>query len=461
MSSNADQVTANTIVETFKQRTQGSEEWDARAKKSLPGGDTRASSYYTPYPAYMARGEGCYLYDLDENRYIDFLNNYTSLIHGHAHPATVSAIQEQAARGTVLGSAAEVTVEHAEMLCSRVPSLESVRYCNSGTEATHLAMRAARAFTGKDIIVKMDGGYHGSHDYVQVNVKPDTAEEGLPRRRLTTRGVPAAVMEGMQVVPFNDLDALEDLLRAHSGEVAAIILEPVLGSGGGVEPQPGYLRGVRQLADTYDVLLIFDEILTFRLDVGGIQSAVGVTPDLTSVAKFIGGGLPLGAFGGRQEIMAPFDPTHPQTIPHNGTFNGNNVTMAAGLATLKDYGAGEVKQINELGQRLKDGFNRAFQAAGVKARAAGLGSIIPIHWSEGEIRTARDAVAAQEAARTLPKLLHMEMMNRGIFSAPRGQFTISTPMTAREIDTAVDVLAQSLEMVKPYMVEHTPHLLQG
>ena len=461
MSSNADQVTANTIVQTFKQRTQGSQEWDARAKKSLPGGDTRASSYYTPYPAYMVRGEGCYLYDLDENRYIDFLNNYTSLIHGHAHPATVSAIQEQAARGTVLGSAAEVTVEHAEMLCSRVPSLESVRYCNSGTEATHLAMRAARAFTGKDVIVKMDGGYHGSHDYVQVNVKPDTAEEGLPRRRLTTRGVPAAVMQGMQVVPFNDLGALEDLLRAHSGEIAAIILEPVLGSGGGVEPQPGYLRGVRQLADTYDVLLIFDEILTFRLDVGGIQSAVGVTPDLTSVAKFIGGGLPLGAFGGRQEIMAPFDPTHPQTIPHNGTFNGNNVAMAAGLATMKAYGAGEVAQINELGQRLKDGFNRTFQAAGVKARAAGLGSIIPIHWSEGEIRTARDAVAAQEAARTLPKLLHMEMMNRGIFSAPRGQFTISTPMTAREIDTAVDVLAQSLEMVKPYMVEHTPHLLQG
>ncbi len=460
MSSNADQDAANTIIETFKQRTQGSGEWDARAKNSLPGGDTRASSYYTPYPAYMVRGEGCYLYDLDENRYIDFLNNYTSLIHGHAHPPTVSAIQEQAARGTVLGSAAEVTVEHAEMLCSRVPSLESVRYCNSGTEATHLAMRAARAFTGKDIIVKMDGGYHGSHDYVQVNVKPDTAEEGLPRRRLTTRGVPAAVMEGMQVVPFNDLDALEELLRAHSGEVAAIILEPVLGSGGGVEPQPGYLRGVRQLADMYDVLLIFDEILTFRLDVGGIQSAVGVIPDLTSVAKFIGGGLPLGAFGGRQEIMAPFDPTHPQTIPHNGTFNGNNVTMAAGLATMQAYGAGEVAQINELGQRLKDGFNRAFQAAGVKARAAGLGSIIPIHWSEGEIRTARDAVAAQEAARTLPKLLHMEMMNRGIFSAPRGQFTISTPMTAREIDTAVKVMAQSLKVVKPYMVEHTPHLLR-
>jgi glutamate-1-semialdehyde 2,1-aminomutase len=457
--SDANQDAAQSITETFIQRTRGSGELDTRAKKSMPGGDTRASSYYTPYPAYMAHGEGCKLYDFDENEYIDFLNNYTSLIHGHAHPPTVSAIQEQAARGTVLGSAAEVTVEHAEMLCSRVPSLESVRYCNSGTEATHLAMRAARAFTGKDVIVKMDGGYHGSHDYVQVNVKPDTAEDGLPRRRLTTRGVPAAVMEGMRVVPFNDLDALEDLLRAHSGEIAAIILEPVLGSGGGVEPEPGYLQGVRQLADTYDVLLIFDEILTFRLHVGGIQSAVGVTPDLTSVAKFIGGGLPLGAFGGRQDIMAPFDPTHPQTIPHNGTFNANNITMAAGVATMKEYGAEEVAGINALGQRLKDGFNRAFQAAGVRARAAGLGSIIPIHWSEGEIRTARDAVTAQEAARTLPNLLHMEMMNRGIFSAPRGQFTISTPMTAREVDTAVAVMAQSLKVVKPYMVEHTPHLL--
>lgn len=460
MSSNVDENAASTVIETFMQRTHASGEWDARAKKSMPGGDTRAASYYIPYPAYMARGEGCYLYDLDENRYIDFLNNYTSLIHGHAHPATVSAIQEQAARGTVLGSAAEVTVEHAEMLCSRVSSLESVRYCNSGTEATHLAMRAARAFTGKDTIVKMDGGYHGSHDYVQVNVQSDAAEDGLPRPRITTRGVPAAVLEGMRVAPFNDLDALENLLRVHSDGIAAIILEPVLGSGGGVEPEQGYLQGVRQLADTYDVLLIFDEILTFRLDVGGVQASVGVTPDLTSVAKFIGGGLPLGAFGGRQDIMAPFAPTHPQTIPHNGTFNGNNITMAAGMATMKAYGAEEVVRINDLGQRLKDGFNRAFQAAGMRARAAGLGSIIRIHWGEGEIRTAREAKAAQDAARDLPKLLHLELMNRGIFSAPRCQFAISTPMTEREIDAAAAVMAQSLDVVRPYMIEHTPHLLR-
>ena len=459
MSSNANQDAARLIIKTFEHRTRGSGELDKRAKESMPGGDTRASSYYSPYPAYMAHGEGCHLYDHDENEYIDFLNNYTSLIHGHAHPPTVSAIQEQAARGTVLGSAAEVTVEHAELLCDRVPSFESVRYCNSGTEATHLAMRAARAFTGRDIIIKMDGGYHGSHDYVQVNVQPDTNEEGLPRRRLTTRGVPAAVLEGMLVAPFNDLDALRDLLHAHSDDIAGIILEPAIGAGGGVEPEPGYLEGVRQLADSYGVLLIFDEIMTFRQDVGGFQSALGVTPDLTSVAKFIGGGLPLAVFGGRQEIMAPFAPSHPQTIPHNGTFNANNITMAAGLATMKEFGAEQVARINQLGQRLRKGLNAAFQESGIRIRAVGTGSIIRIHWSDGKIRTARDAVAAQEKALDFPKLLHLEMMNRGIFSAPRCQYAISTPMTEKEIDTAVAVMGQSISVVKSYVEERTPHLI--
>ncbi|MDE0080331.1 MAG: aspartate aminotransferase family protein [Caldilineaceae bacterium] len=452
---------AKLITETFRQRTHGSGEWDTRAKESMPGGDTRAASYYTPYPAYMTRGEGCFLYDYDENQYIDFLNNYTSLIHGHAHPATVGAIQEQAARGTVLGSAAEVTVEHAEMLCSRVPSFDSVRYCNSGTEATLLAMRAARAFTGRDIIIKMDGGYHGSHDYVQLNMQPETTEEGLPRPKLSSRGVPKATLAGMLVAPFNDLDAIRDVLRARGGEIAGIILEPALGAGGGVEPEPGYLQGVRQLADEFDVLLIFDEIMTFRQDVGGFQATIGVTPDLTSIAKFIGGGLPLAAFGGRKEIMAPFDPTHPMTIPHNGTFNGNNITMAAGLATMKEYEADQVARVNELGQRLRKGLNAAFQAAGVGIRAVGSGSIIRIHWSNGKIRDARDAVAAQEKAQELPGLLHLEMMNRGIFSAPRCQYAISTPMSEKEVDIAVDVMGQSLEVVKPYVQEKTPHLTLG
>ncbi len=209
------------------------------------------------------------------------------------------------------------------------------------------------------------------------------------------------------------------------------------------------------------ILLIFDEILTFRTDVGGVQAAIGVTPDLTSIAKFIGGGLPLGAFGGREEVMAPFDPTHAQTIPHNGTFNGNNITMAAGIATMKEYGADEVARINRLGQRLKEGFNRAFETEGVNLRAVGEGSIIRVHWSEKRIRNAREGALAQAAAQELPRLLHMELMNRDIFSAPRCQFAISTPMTKREVDTAIEAMACALEVVMPYIAEETPHLLRA
>lgn len=461
MSSKIAQDLIDTIIDSFKQRTKGSSEWAVRANRVLPGGDTRSSTFYIPYPAYMERGEGCTIYDYDENRYIDLLNNYTSLIHGHAHPDTVSAVREQVARGSVLGSTARITVEHAEMLCGRVPSLELVRYCNSGTEATLLATRAARAFTGKDLIVKMDGGYNGSHDYVQVNVQPDLEASGRPQRKVTSRGVPAMVLDGVRVVPFNDLDALEDVLGAYSEEIAAIILEPVLGAGGGVQPEPGYLQGVKQVADKHGVLLIFDEILTSRLDVGGLQAVYGVIPDLTTMGKYIAGGLPIGAFGGRKDIMDPFDPKHPQTIPHSGTFNGNNITMAAGLATMADYGSGEVARINNLGQRLKNGFNQAFQSSGVKARASGMGSIIAIHWTDEDVKTSRDAVIARGEAGMLPRLLHMALMNRGVFCAPRCQFTVSTPMSQLEIDQVVDVFGEALNLLDPYISEEIPHMLSG
>jgi len=450
---------ARSIVDRFTQRTQGSRGADDRAKQVLPGGDTRSATYYPPYPAYMERGDGCRVYDYDENEYIDFLNNYTSLIHGHGHPGTVSAVREQVARGTVLGSASHVTLRHAEMLCDRIPSLDAVRYCNSGTEATLMAIRAARAFSEKDVIVKMDGGYHGAHDSVQVNIQPDLESMGLPQPRRASRGVPASVLADVLVVPFNDLVALEHVLQEHAREIAAIILEPVLGSGGGVDPQPGFLQGARALADRFGVLLIFDEVLTFRLDVGGAQSIYGVTPDLTALGKIIGGGLPVGAFGGRQDIMASFDPMHPKTISHSGTFNGNNLTMAAGLATMADYDAGEVARINELGQRLKQGINEAFQSAGVVAHASGMGSLVNIHWQKNEVKTSREAVAAKMAAKAVPRLVHLELMNQGIFCASRLQFAISTPMTEREVDQAAQAFQAALSAVRPYMAEQTPHLV--
>jgi glutamate-1-semialdehyde 2,1-aminomutase len=451
---------AQDILERYRKRTKKSQAHDDSAKKYLPGGDTRTSTYYSPYPAYMEKGKGCYLFDCDGNQYIDFLNNYTSLIHGHADPDILKAAQAQLEMGTVLGSPSVVQYKHAEILCKRIPSVDMVRYCNSGTEATLFVIRAARAFTQKDIIIKMDGGYHGSHDCAEVNVRPDVEAKGLPRPHLEGKGVPAGVLNDVLVTIFNDLESTETLLKKYGERVAGIILEPMLGALGMIPPRPNFLKGIRELADKYRVLLIFDEVMTFRLSLGGLQARSGVKPDLTSLAKIIGGGFPVGAFGGRKEIMERFDPAHPETLMHSGTFNGNNITMAAGIAALEKYDQAAVDKVNRLGDRLREGFNRGFKKAGLKGQATGIGSLVQVHWRDGEIVTAKDSAKGRGAAGELLNLFHFEMLNRGIFFAPRGMFSISTPMIENEVDKAIGEFESTLGMLKPYLAEVRPSLIQ-
>jgi glutamate-1-semialdehyde 2,1-aminomutase len=452
---------AQEIIARYESRLSRSHAMDATAKHVLPGGDTRSTTYILPYPAYMERGEGCYLYDVDGNRYIDFLNNYTSLIHGHCHPAVIAAAEAQMRCGTVFGAPAAAQYELAEIICDRVPGIERVRFNNSGTEATMMAMRAARAYTGKDLIIKMDGGYHGHHDFAGVNVKPDFAATDMPSASITWDGIPACVLDGMRVVPFNDLTAAERVLQANQGQVAAIIVEPMMGAGGAIGPLPGYLEGLRSLADKHGVLLIFDEIITFRVDLGGYQRICGVIPDLTCLGKIIGGGFPVGAFGGKQEIMARFDPAHPQTMYHGGTFCGHAVTMAAGVANLKLYGEPEIARINALGERLAAGVNRAFAGAGLRGRASGYGSLVQVHWTDQVATNSKQALLAMGRARDLPRLLHLELMNRGVFCATRGLFSVSTPMTEAEIDRAAEAVAGTLQLLKPHAAEVAPHLVVG
>ena len=448
-----------TIIDRYLSRTKRSKANDAKAKGYLPGGDTRSSTYFFPYPSYMEKGEGFCLYDCDGNRYIDFLNNYTSLIHGHAYPPVIRAAGAQLGKGTVYGSATAIQFELAEILCERLPSMDALRFTNSGTEATMMAMRAARAFTDKDVILKMDGGFHGTHDFVEVNIRPDPEPQDLPSAHLEGSGIPACVLNGMMVAPFNDLDAVERILKEHQDKIAAIIVEPMPHAGGMIPPKGGYLKGMRELTDKYGALLIFDEIVTFRLSLGGLQMLEDVEPDLTSLGKIIGGGFPVGAFGGRKEYMKRFDPAHPQTIGHSGTFNGNNVTMAAGVATLQNFDQTTIDRINKLGERLRRGFNQAFEAAGIKGQATGMGSLLQVHWRDGEIVSPRDAFLGMKSAAELPKLLHLELMNRGVFSAPRGAYNISTPMTEKEVDQALEAFGATLEILKPYATEETPHLI--
>lgn len=449
------------ITERYIRRTQRSRRQDQEAQHYLPGGDSRIATYYAPYPAYMVRGEGCYLYDTDGNRYIDFLNNYTSLVHGHAHPAIVEAAADQMTRGTVFGAAAERQVELAKLLCQRVESVDLIRFTNSGTEATLMAMRAARAFTGRDIIVKMDGGYHGSHDFVEVNVWPDVNASGPPQPRVEGRGIPAAVLNAVMVAPFNDLEAMEQILRQHAEKIAAIIVEPIPNAAGMVPPEAGYLPGLRHLASKYGVLLIFDEIVTFRLHTGGMQAIEGAAPDLTALGKIIGGGFPVGAFGGRRDIMEHFNPRHPQFVLHSGTFNGNNMTMVAGLTAMEHLNQAAIDRINRLGDRLREGITQAYRRVGIRGQAIGCGSLLQLHWTDRPIRSPKDAAKGAREAGKLRDLLHLELLNRGIYAGPRGVMCTSTAMTENEIEQAVTVFEEALTVLKPYAAEAAPHVIVG
>ena len=374
----------------------------------------------------------------------------TSLVHGHAHPQVVAAICEQAAKGTAHAAPTELQSLHAEKICSRIPSMESLRFCNSGTEATMFAIRAARAFTKKNIIIKMDGGYHGSHDYVEVNLMPDLAAVDLPTAKVEP-GVPPAILNDVRIAPFNDLSAMERILDAERGKVAAIAVEPVLTSGGGIRSEKGYLAGLRELADAHDVLLIFDEVITFRFSVGGMQLIEKVRPDLTALGKIIGGGLPVGAFGGRADIMQMFDPTQPDAVTHSGTFSGNALTMAAGMATLDLLGQDEIDRINGLGDRLRENLKKAMEQVGVKGQVCGSGSAAFALFFEEPFRNAKEAVQAVIPTLELAQDFHLALLNQGVYSIAKGMliFVISTPMDESTVDLITERFKTALEQIKP------------
>ena len=396
---------------------------------------------------------------MDGHRYLDFQNNYTSLVHGHAHPAITAAIQQQATHSVVYGAPAEGQFQLADLISQRLPGVDQLRFTNSGTEASMMAMRAARAFTGKQIILKMDGGYHGSHDMTEVNITPDLSDSRLPIPRVEADGVPEAVLQSVAVARFNDLQSVEDILKANSGQIAAIITEPLMNSAGMITANEGFLRGLRELADRYGVLLIFDEVVTMRLHEGGYQGKIGVLPDLTALGKVIGGGLAIGAFGGRTEIMSLYDPARPNGFHHSGTFNGNPLTMAAGIAALKALTPQAIAHINELGASLREGIDEAFAETGIHGYATGEGSLAYVHWTEGSITSPADVARWKQKAAELPRLLHMELLNLGIFSANRGMFNISTPMTDNEIAQTLETFRAVLHTLKPYVADEASHLM--
>jgi glutamate-1-semialdehyde 2,1-aminomutase len=353
----------------------------AAARELMPGGvnsPVRAFKAVGGEPIVMAAGKGAHIWDVDGNEYIDYVGSWGPLILGHAHPSIVQILQKAAERGTSFGATTELEVELARLVCDAVPSIERVRFVNSGTEATMSALRLARAFTGRDKIVKFEGCYHGHSDGLLAKAGSGVATLGLP----DSAGVPASFTAETLLAPFNDRDAVERLFAARGAEIAALIVEPVPANMGLVPPQPGFLQLLRDITSAHGALLIFDEVITgFRLAYGGAQLYYGVVPDLTCLGKVIGGGLPVGAYGGRADIMAMIAPSGP--VYQAGTLSGNPMAMAAGIVTLRVLAnEGVYRSLDAMGERLAAGLRSAAEeASATGVTVAQLGSMMTIFFA--------------------------------------------------------------------------------
>jgi glutamate-1-semialdehyde 2,1-aminomutase len=424
----------------YRSTTPGSKALHEKATRVMPGGTTRTTTYFDPYPLYIERGEGCRIWDVDGVERIDMLGNYTAMILGHAHPKVVEAIHRQASLGTGFAAANPIEVQLAELLCERVPSLDAVRFCNSGTEATMFAMRLARAFTGRPKTARIEGGYHGTHDYAEVSTHPMVSEAGAadrPIARPDSIGTPPWVLAQTVVLPFNNPDAAERILRAEGGQLAALILEPIIGAGGVIPATAEFLERLRRVTVELGILLIFDEVISLRVAPGGAQQLYGVTPDLTTMGKIIGGGLPVAAFGGRADLMQLLDPRRQPNLAHGGTYNGNPLGMAAGLATMRELTPDVYRELNLKGARVKDQLAEVFASHDVPVQVNGVGSLFAIHFTDKPVTDYRGQAAAN--ANTTHEFF-LALVNHGVLMAPRAMGALSTPMAETDIEQFIDAV---------------------
>ncbi|MEM7080527.1 MAG: aspartate aminotransferase family protein [Pseudomonadota bacterium] len=450
------------LVARYRVFSPTSERLAHRAQEVFPGGDTRSSAHYHPYPLVIESAQGPRMVDVDGNEVLDFMNNFTSLIHGHAHADVVTSVQAQVAKGSAYAAPNDDQIALAELIASRIPGIEQLRFTSSGTEGTLMAIRCARAATGRDKIMKMEGGYHGSYELAEVSLVPLPQTRGkvaAPTATPVDDSFPASVLDDTIICPYNAPQQALDLIAQHGADIAAIIVEPMLGSMGMVPATPEFLQALRDGADQHGIVLIFDEVITLRLGLGGAQQQLGVTPDLTCMGKIIGGGLPVGGIGGKRELMQLFNPTQKRPVMHASTFSGNALTMAAGLAAMRNYDANAVAHVNRLGASLREGLDQAFAQAGVRAQMLGYGSLSNVSFSRGPINDARDSIDAMFDAGEMTGLLHLGMLRRGVASASRLMYCTSTGMEAADIDHAVTAMHETLTELRPFIERDYPSLL--
>jgi len=414
-----------------------------RAKKSLPGGVSRNTVLRSPHPLYAAHASGCRVIDIEGVERIDFANNMASLIHGHAHPAITEAVTKQLSRGTAFTLATEVEIEYAEELCSRNPSFEKVRFVNSGTEAVMAAIKCARAFTGRPKIAKVEGAYHGVYDYAEVSqtAKPDQwGDADRPNSVPVAQGTPAKALEDVVVIPFNDPDKAIAILDNHQDELACVLLDP-MPHRVGLQPADGaFYEALRAWTERHGALLVLDEVVTFRSTHGGAQLWFDSAPDLTAMGKGIGGGFPVGAIAGREDVMDVMNPLAEKVLfPHSGTFSANPVTMTAGLTAMRLFDEEAVTHHNALAALAMSKIRKSIAQTGVKACVTGGGSMFRVHFKEHPPRNYREAYATLKENEQLKFMLD-HLFASGFMMINTCSATISTPMEEPEVEALVHAL---------------------
>lgn len=432
-------------VQAYRHANPKSSQLHKRAACWMPGGDSRNSIWWKPFPTYIACGQGSKLIDIDGNERIDMINNMTTLILGHRHPQVIDAVQNQTQHGLSYPAPSKLLVDWAEMICKRVPSVQKIRFVNSGTEATLNAIRAARAFTGRQKIVKCEGGYHGAHDDVAVSVDPDwnvAGDAASPKSIADYEGVSDKAVENTIIIPYNDPKAATETIRSNARAIAAVIVEPVIGKLGMVPASIDFLKQLREVTRELGIILIFDEVISLRVASGGAQELFDITPDVTAMGKIIGGGLPVGAFGGREDIMSLFDPETGPRIKHAGTFNGNPMTAAAGVATLSQLTPKLYSQIAERGELLRNRLQALLLEREAPMGVTGIASLFSLQFTTERIVDYR---SLQSTDKTLRHMVFIGMLNEGYALSPECSGNVSAVLTEQEIHDFTAALGRVLE----------------
>jgi glutamate-1-semialdehyde 2,1-aminomutase len=423
-----------------------------RARKVMPSGYTRQMAVTKPHPAYVARGEGCWVTDVDGNRRIDWVNNFASLLHGHNKREIVDAIHAQAATVMLSVMPSEWEVKLAELLCERIPSVERVRFMNSGTEANLMAIKAVRAYTGKPRIAKMEGGYHGQYDLLEASFQPRPDQWGdakAPNSVAYSKGTPQSLLDEVLVLPLNDIETSRELLRRHAHELAGVILDPLRLQLGVVAPRRDYLEMLREETARLGIVLVFDEVLCLRVGYHGAQGLHGITPDLTTMGKIIGGGLPVGALGGRREFMSVFEiESGDPKIKHSGTFTANAMTMAAGCTSMALMTPQAFERLDGINQRLRNGLEKIRVDLGIAGTVQGAGSLSSLLLTDLPLNNYRELLFAMVSGLAVKiETYNQLLLDEGVYSM-RGGFIGSTPMTEDDIDFTLGAVRRALTRMK-------------